>query len=142
LIPVTGNVQEYKKYGVFNPEDPINLYPDQIFWHFCDDEWCSPLDLSLQKIVATYQVQLSSMRDIYSSVMDIKMGETLDDFMAKNPYFMSYSNNEQYWHKHKPVYDKFRIAAECIVTQIIECETPLPHVVFAKSFLPLSEDKI
>lgn len=134
LIPVTGNIQEYK-IGAFDPTEPINLYPDQVFWHFCDNEWCSPLNEKLEKIVMENQIPIRSMSDLYYSTIDLNMGQNLEDFFSENPYFMEYY--EKTWHSFKPTYDRFRIMAELITQNILkDPEISLPQIQFAPSFMP------
>jgi hypothetical protein len=140
VIPVTGNVQEYKKYGCFDPEEPINIFPNQVFWHFCDTEWCSPLHPKLQKLISENQIQIQSMSEIYCELFDVPIGQTKEDYYADYKHVIDFQNEKmphKSWKNFQPIYDKFKSAAEIITENLIQHpDIPIPHIIFAPSFMP------
>jgi len=131
VIPVTGNVQECRDGPLFEPVTDVNVYPDQVFWHFYDNEWCSLPEENLQKVIMENQVCLDSLREIYTSRFHVDMGKTKEDYKFDE-------SEEKSWDEYHRTYNKFRNAADNIVSFLIENQKlGIPHVKFAQSFLPV-----
>lgn len=136
VIPVMGNVQECRNGPAFDPTQDVNVYPNQVFWHFFDTEWSSPPDEKLQTIITENQVHLDSLRELYNSRFDVEMGKTKEDYKFNE-------NEEKSWENYHVTYDKFRNAANIIVSFLVKNpKIIIPHVKFADSFLPLRGDEI
>ena len=134
VIPVTGNVQECHNGPGFDPSKDLNQYPNQVFWHFYDSEWCSTPEENLQSVILKNQVRLESLRDVYNSRFCVEFWKSKEDYNFPE---------EKAWEQYRATYDLFQKAAQRIVTFLLENpETPLPRVQFAETFLPLQSKKI